>query len=338
MTFRLVASVLLTAVAMTAPGCNAETDTERGVQPVAADLTSHLGRGINLGNKLEAPAEGEWGSPVESWMVTTIAEGGFATVRVPVRWSAHADTIAPYTIDDEFIARITWVVDQALAAGLRVVLNVHHYQEIFTDPHGERERFLALWQQIATHFNDRPDGLLFEALNEPHDSLTAERWNALFPEALAVIRETNPDRDVIVGTAEWGGIGAMAKLQLPDDDHLIFTFHYYEPFAFTHQGAEWVDGADEWLGTTWGTPEDRAAVQRDFDAVAAWAADRGLAVFLGEFGAYARAPMDARVAWTEFVRHEAERRGFSWAYWEFDAGFGAFGDGQWNELHGALTR
>jgi endoglucanase len=330
-------SILLAATAMATLGCDADPLPGDGVRSVL-DEAAALGRGINLGNKLEAPAEGEWGAPVEAWMLTTIAEGGFATVRIPVRWSAHADTVAPYAIDDEFLARVTWVVDEALATGLRVVLNVHHYQEIFTDPDGERERFLALWQQLATHFSDRPGGLLFEVLNEPHDSLTAERWNTLFPEALAVIRETNPDREVVVGTAEWGGIGAMAELRLPDDEHLIFTFHYYEPFAFTHQGAEWVDGADEWLGTTWGTAEDRAAVQRDFDAVAAWAADRDLAVFMGEFGAYSRAPADARVAWTEFVRREAERRGFAWAYWEFDAGFGAFTDGRWNALQGALTR
>jgi endoglucanase len=47
--------------------------------------------------------------------------------------------------------------------------------------------------------------------------------------------------------------------------------------------------------------------------------------------------MDDRVAWTAFVRQEAERRGFSWAYWEFDAGFGAFRDGRWNELYDVLT-
>jgi hypothetical protein len=68
-----------------------------------------------------------------------------------------------------------------------------------------------------------------------------------------------------------------------------------------------------------GTDLDSAAVRNDFDAVADWADQRGITVFMGEFGVYSRSAMDDRVAWTGFVVREAERRGFSWAYWEFDA-------------------
>jgi endoglucanase len=295
-----------------------------------------LGRGINLGNKLEAPSEGEWGTPVEAWMLPTIKQGGFASVRIPTRWSAHAAASPPYAIDAVFLDRVAWVVDQALSAELMVVLNMHHYEEIFSDPQGQRDRFLALWHQIAARFQDYPNSLVFEVLNEPNSNLTPELWNAFLLDALAVIRRANPDRYVMLGTAEWGGIGAMERLRLPDDDRLIFTFHYYSPFEFTHQGAEWVDDSNAWLGTSWGTEQERAAVRSDFDKVAAWASQNHVAVYLGEFGAYHRAAMQDRVAWTAFVTAEAETRGFSWAYWEFDAGFGAYRDGQWNELHDGL--
>jgi endoglucanase len=329
---RISLVALIGALTTVGVGCSPES----GLTPLIGAPTSHLGRGINLGNKLEAPSEGEWGPPVEAWMLTTIKQGGFATVRIPTRWSAHAATSAPYAIDAAFLDRVTRVVDQALAAGLMVVLNIHHYEEIFSDPRGQRDRLLALWQQIATHFRDYPDSLVFEVLNEPNANLTPELWNTFLLDALGVIRQSNPDRWVMLGTAEWGGIGAMPRLQLPDDDRLIFTFHYYSPFEFTHQGAEWVSGSDAWLGTSWGSSQDRAAVQRDFDTVAAWAVQHTITVFMGEFGAYSRAAIDDRVAWTAFVRSEAERHGFSWAYWEFDAGFGAYRNGQWNELHEAL--
>ena len=330
---RLSFLVVLGALTIVGAGCGADPEPV----PPENGPALLLGSGINLGNKLEAPTEGDWGSAVQAWMLTTIKQGGFGTVRVPTRWSAHADTSPPYAIDSVFLDRVTWVVDQALAARLMVVLNVHHYEEIFSDPAGQRERFLALWQQIATRFRDYPDSLVFEVLNEPHDSLTPELWNGLLVDALAVIRQSNPDRYVILGTGEWGGIGAMNRLQLPDDDRLIFTFHYYNPFAFTHQGAEWVSGSNAWLGTTWGTSQDKAAVRNDFDTVAAWAAQHhNIPVYLGEFGAYSRAAMDDRIAWTAFVAREAERRGFSWAYWEFDAGFGVYSNGRWNELHAAL--
>jgi endoglucanase len=329
---RLFSPVVLAALTIVGTGC--ESNPTEG--PAIVAPVSHLGRGINLGNKLEAPSEGEWGTPVEAWMLTTIKRGGFATVRIPTRWSAHAAADPPYAIDAAFLDRVTWVVDQALSAGLMVVLNMHHYEEIFSDPHGQRERFVLLWQQIATRFRDYPDGLLFELLSEPNTNLTPELWNEFLADALVVIRNSNPDRYVVLGTGEWGGIGAMSRLQLPDDDRLIFTFHYYEPFQFTHQGAEWVSGSDAWLGTTWGSSRDSAAVQNQFNAVAEWALQHNVTVFMGEFGVYSRAAMDDRVAWTAFVAREAERRGFSWAYWEFDAGFGAYTDGRWNELHEAL--
>jgi len=330
---RLSSLVLLGALTVVGIDCNPDS----GQVPDTRMATIDLGRGINLGNKLEAPSEGEWGAPVEAWMLTTIKQGGFATVRIPTRWSAHAGTSPPYAIDETFLDRVTWVVDQALSAGLTVVLNMHHYEEIFSDPQAQRDRFLALWQQIATSFRDYPDtALVFEVLNEPNTNLTPELWNEFLVDALAVIRQTNPNRYVMLGTAEWGGIGAMRHLELPDDNRLIFTFHYYEPFQFTHQGAEWVSGSDAWLGTTWGSDQDRADVQDDFDAVADWAAQYDVPVFMGEFGAYSRAALDDRLAWTTYVAREAEARGFSWAYWEFDAGFGAYTNGQWNELHEAL--
>jgi len=329
---RLSSLVVLGALTIVGMGC----DSVAGVVPVIRAPTSHLGRGINLGNKLEAPSEGEWGAPVEAWMLTTIKQGGFATVRIPTRWSAHAAASPPYAIDAAFLDRVTWVVHQALSAGLMVVLNIHHYEEIFGDPHGQRDRFLALWQQIATHFRNYPETLVFEVLSEPNTNLTPELWNEFLIDAFAVIRQSNPDRYVMLGTGEWGGIGAMHRLRLPNDNRLIFTFHYYSPFEFTHQGAEWVSGSSAWLGTTWGTSRDSAAVQNDFNSVAEWAGQHNITVCIGEFGVYSRAAMDDRVAWTAFVTREAEQRGFSWAYWEFDSGFGAYTDGQWNELHEAL--
>ena len=135
----------------------------------------------------------------------------------------------------------------------------------------------------------------------------------------------------------------LPELKLPEDDRrLIATFHYYSPFEFTHQGAEWVgQDAQQWLGTTWtATPEQREAVADQFDAVARWSREHDRPVFLGEFGAYSKAPDESRATWTAFIRAEAERRGFSWSYWEFCSGFGAYDPqaGRWRpELLKALV-
>lgn len=297
----------------------------QGVQAPQAEGIE-LFRGINLGNALEAPFEGAWGVVPREEFFDLIAQAGFDTVRIPIRWSAHALRFPPYTISEEFFSRVDWAIQNALERGLYVIINMHHYEEIFRDPAGERERFLELWRQIAARYAYYPGKLLFELLNEPHDALTPEYWNDLLQEALRVVRETNPERWIVIGPANWNHIRHLPTLRLLEDDRrIIVTFHYYEPFRFTHQGAEWVQGSAAWLGTRWtGSPSDRQVIQEDLDFAVRWALAQARPLFLGEFGAYSRADVESRVRWTAFVAREAEKRGIPWAYWEFCAGFGVY--------------
>lgn len=285
-----------------------------------------LQRGINLGNMLEAPNEGEWGLTVQEEFFDLIKEGGFDFIRLPIRWNTHADESAPYTIDPVFFTRIDEIVNWALERDLAIIVDFHHYDEMAWDPWGHKDRFLGIWGQVAEHYRDYPSNVLFELLNEPNGELNAALWNEYSGEALAIVRGSNPNRDVIIGPVAWNEYDWVSTLDVPDDEHIIVTFHYYLPFEFTHQGAEWVEGSDPWLGKTWeATDSEKAEITRHFDSVAKWAQRHGnIPILLGEFGAYSKAEMDSRVRWTEFVRSEAERHGFAWAYWEFASGFGIY--------------
>jgi endoglucanase len=189
------------------------------------------------------------------------------------------------------------------------------------DPEGHKAQFLAFWKQLSAHCKGESNSVLFEILNEPNKKLTPELWNQYFREALAIIRETNPTRNVIVGPAFWNSVDHLKELDLPTDDrHLIVTVHYYKPMQFTHQGAAWTGQKDK-TGVTWGTEAERKAVQDDFARVTAWAKEHNRPIFLGEFGAYDKGPMDSRVRYTECVARAAEASGWSWAYWQFDSDF-----------------
>ncbi|MBC7188255.1 MAG: glycoside hydrolase family 5 protein [Calditrichaeota bacterium] len=298
-----------------------------------------LARGVNLGNALEAPNEGDWGVVLEERYFQLIKEAGFTAVRIPVRWSAHASNKAPFLIDPAFVERVDWAVNQALHRGLAVVLNIHHYEEMMEDPTGHKERFLSLWRQIAQRYRDYPAELFFELLNEPNGNLTAEVWNTLLPEAIAAVRASNPYRILIIGPGQWNAVGALESLRLPEDERgIIVTFHYYNPFQFTHQGAEWVQGSQAWLGTTWtGTPQQKNAIELEFVRAKLWAEQHNRPLFVGEFGAYSKADMNSRALWTGFVARQAEKYGMSWCYWEFCAGFGVY-DRNANDWHYPLLR
>ncbi len=223
--------------------------------------------------------------------------------------------------------RVDWAVEQALSRNLVVVLNMHHYDEIYASPEEHKERFLSLWKQLSEHYQDHPGELCFEILNEPCKNLTNELWNDFVIEALRLIRKTNPTRAVVIGPAHWNNISHLESLELPpDDSNIIVTFHNYRPFKFTHQGASWAgEQSKEWVGTTWsGTNEQKQFILADLDKAAAWAKANNRPLYMGEFGAYHKADDASRAAWTSFMRSEAEKRCFSWAYWEFCAGFGLY--------------
>lgn len=305
----------------------------------AHDINQKLGRGVNMGNMFEAPSEDAWGNPFRNDYFQRIATLGFDHVRIPVTWDmpARALQTPPFTLEPGFLQRIKQVVDLARDAGLMVIVNMHHHERLFEAPEESKARFLSQWYQISDHFKEYDHNLLFEVLNEPHGNLTAEKWNRFFKEALDVIREKNPARTVLIGVAEYGGLGGLSKLEIPRDDHLILSIHYYEPFAFTHQGAEWVSNSDPWLGTQWeNTDREQEQMKKQFQYAQNFAHEHDIPVHIGEFGAYGKADLKSRELWTSFLARWFEQQGFSWAYWEFSAGFGFF-DPRTNRYNEALV-
>lgn len=301
----------------------------------AGTLTVHaepvpLGHGINLGNFLEAPKEGAWNGDrlLQESDFSGIKQAGFTLIRVPISWPEHVGPAPDFKIDAAFLARVDWIVAQAEKNQLTAILDYHNDEALMKDAAANSNRFVAIWKQVAEHYNDAPPSILFELLNEPYGKLDAETWNALLAKALTIVRATNPTRTVVVGGTHWNGIGALSKLDLPDtDQNLIVTVHFYDPMEFTHQGASWVgDGkSKEWLGTKWtATDAEKKSITDSFAKAAAWGKEHHRPMYLGEFGAYENGDMESRARWTAFVARTAESHNFAWTYWEYCAGFGVY--------------
>ena len=275
----------------------------------AADTPKSLpvGACINMGNGLEAQSEtAHGGARIEAADFARIRAAGFTTVRIPVRWSDKTGDGPDYRIDPAWMARVTTVIDQALAAHLNVILNDHHFEALDADPAGNSAKLAAIWTQVAAHFADRPtQHLWFEIENEPHDKLDNANLMATLAPALVAIRRSNPDRAVVIGGENWSGIDSLATLTLPDDANVYPTFHYYEPFDFTHQGAGWVKPSPPPLGRVYGTPADAQRLADDTAKIRAYVARTGLVPFMGESGAYdAHISLPQRVQYTRAV-HDA---------------------------------
>jgi len=316
-----------------------------GVPPAAA---AHFKKGINLGNRLDAPNEGDWGGVIEAEDLPFIAARGFDHVRIPIRFSGHASTEAPYTIDDAFLSRVDTVLDQAAAAHLAVVVDMHAYDGLASDLAAHRDRFVALWTQIAARYQSRPDTVAFELLNEPNTQLDTT-WNDVVLPAIEAIRATNPRRLLIVDSVFWADPTRLSVLKLPDDANIMAAIHLYEPKLFTFQGQDWIGAAFLTTGVifpgppptpiepvqaakdaSWANqwfidyntkpaatnPSGPATVTSQIALITAYRQSQGRTVYNGEWGPQDGGALDSRVRLVTEVRQQCESAGIGWAIWE----------------------
>lgn len=300
------------------------TITLAHAQPKTADAfeqNKKLGRGVNIIGYDPIWRSKERARFQEKYY-RLLKEAGFNSVRINLHPFRHMDADNHWALRDSWLEVLDWAMKHAQEQGLMVILDLHEFNAIGKDPEANKEKFLAFWRQISTRYQNAPESVVFEILNEPSQKLTPPMWNNYLSEALAIIREKNLTRTVIVGPAFWNSVDHLHELELPDADrNLIVTVHYYKPMEFTHQGASWTNQRDK-LGVDWSaTPEQLGAMKRDFDKVSAWAKEHNRPIYLGEFGAYDKAPMESRVRYISSVTRAAEQRGWSWGYWQFDSDF-----------------
>src|SRR5574344_1768411 len=141
------------------------------------EAAQQMKRGINIGNSLDAtPTETSWGNPlIQEYYFDDIVSAGFTSVRIPATWLHHVSKNAPFTIDEKWLARVDTVVSWGLERGLFITLNLHHEAGLkatdamtnLTAKADTLAKYDSIWSQIATHFKDKSDHLLFEMLNEP---------------------------------------------------------------------------------------------------------------------------------------------------------------------------
>ncbi|MEO7277604.1 MAG: glycoside hydrolase family 5 protein [Sphingomicrobium sp.] len=314
----MLAGLFVAFAALQTAGCATATGPIAPASIAASDQPFQ--RGVNvLGYDPYWTASGE--RRFEWRHFAEIRKAGFDFVRVNLQAFSHMDS--DNRLDPVWLGKLDDVVREAQAAGLGVILDEHDFDVCSTDVAACTTRLSAFWTQVAPRFANAPRNVAFELLNEPHDKLDAATWNAMIPPLLAIVRPSNPTRIVVVGPTSWNSFRELPDFRLPPDPNLLVTFHYYDPFHFTHQGAGWAGDVKNLHGVVWGSAGDKASVSADFDKVAAWSAANHRPILLGEFGAYDKSgtPLDLRVAYTATVRSEAERHGFGWGYWQFEGDF-----------------
>lgn len=294
-----------------------------------------LNRGINLGGFLSQcdHTEEHYASFITNDDIKKIAEVGFDHVRLPIDCDFFQNEEGKF-IEDHF-DMLDKIVKLCKEVGLNIILDLHKAPGYDFNDAGNKEKnnlfvseelqqaFLKLWDKISKTYGGY-DHVVLELLNEVVEKENADLWNALIKRAVTTIRK-NTKCPIIYGGIQWNSAMTVNLLEKPEDDNIIFTFHFYEPLWFTHQKAYWVPAMDpnetvhypmtmdefvegsKKLGyqgeivekaakagiTTMGVPFLEFLIGEAVEAAKA----AGVPLYCGEFGVIDRAPLEDTVRW-----------------------------------------
>jgi hypothetical protein len=304
--------------------------------------------------------------------IALMAQLGFDHVRL----SIDATPLEQYPhgqdgLNAEFLVRLDRAVDTMLANGLAVEIDLHPeegFKQRVASSDEAVDRLTMLWRRLAVHYAERdPERIFFEILNEPevHDPY---RWAGIQARLAAAIRESAPRQTIIATGANYSDIADLLALHPLADGNVIYTFHFYDPHEFTHQGAGWgavwwsythgipypatetsmrelltqvPDPADRFdLERYWLDHWDARRIQLLIDEAAAWGKANRVPLICNEFGAYREfTDKVSRATWIHDVRTALEADGIGWAMWDYRGGFGVVykEDGQPARVDGAIV-
>lgn len=285
--------------------------------------------------------------------IMRIADFGFDHIRLPV------DEVQMWSDDGKAENEAFDLLNEAIYWGdrekLKVVVDLHilrtHYfndkeePRLFTDS-SESQRFVNLWKDLSSRIREWPvEKVAYELLNEPV-ARDPQSWNRVGNEVFAVLRNKEPSRTILFGSNWFSQVQFFDCLELPKDDNLIMTFHYYFPMILTHYRASWWEGKDyegpvnypgypvekEVLDNlkaplrekvkSWNKYYDRNVIIEDLGQPLAKRNKTGNPLYCGEFGCIKDAPEISRINWYRDMVSIFKELDIAFANWDYRGSFG----------------
>lgn len=279
---------------------------------------------------------------------------GCDVIRLPI--SLHSMTTGEpgYRIDPRFLAYLDSAVNWAERLKIYLIIDNHSFHPTnATDP-AIGEVLNKVWPQLAERYSNRSEYIIYEILNEPH-GISNELWGKVQQKAIEAIRAKDKRHTIIVGPSGYNGYNDLAQMPIYSDRNLIYTFHFYDPFMFTHQGASWnspsmvslkgipfpynaatmpktpSEFAGTWVENAMNSyPSDGTVekVKSLIDIAVKFRDVNKVNVYCGEFGVYIPNSSDAdRVFWYKTVTEYLNEKSIPWTIWDYKGGFGIFRKG-----------
>ena len=280
---------------------------------------------------------------------------GVEVVRLPVWFEVWNDGSSEYRVLPECFDMIDKAVEWAKELGLYIIIDFHNDCNGSSKTNPKIEKILLkIWPQIAGRYKDKGSHIIYEVMNEPHFSsgnLKSDitKWGKIQGNVLKLIRQIDKNHIVIVGGGDWNSLDSMLSLPDYSDDNLIYNFHDYTPFLFTHQGAAWThtkrlthipfpyvkekmpplpknasqDEKREWSDYEKNSSEE--VLLAPLDKAVEFANKRKAGLMCNEFGVYMNyAEPEERVNWYRIKCGWMDERKIIRVSWDYTQEFGVF--------------
>ncbi|MEO5599672.1 MAG: cellulase family glycosylhydrolase [Cyclobacteriaceae bacterium] len=276
---------------------------------------------------------------------------GCDVIRLPINLHAMTSGSPDYIPDPLFLDFLDQAVDWAEELKIHLILDNHTFDVTANTNPDIGPVLVKVWTQMAKHFKNRQEFLYYEILNEPH-GIDDGVWSDIQQTVIDAIRTEDTSHYIVVGPANWNNYQNLKELRAYSDTKLIYTFHFYDPFIFTHQGASWVNPSmvplsgvpfpfkaasmpatpaslkGSWIESgikNYANDGTVNKVKQLIDMAVAFKNQRGVPVFCGEFGVYIpNSPGEDRVEWYNVVRNYLNEKNIPWTIWDYTGGFGIF--------------
>jgi len=321
----------------------------------AVSAQTPFNRGINLTGWFQVGSPGQIQfTKYTKHDLENIKGLGCDVIRLPFNLHSMTAGAPSYTLDPLFLSFLDSVVTWAEELEIYLILDNHSFDPIASTSPDIVNILIPVWTQMAHHYRSRSDYIIYEILNEPH-GIGASTWGTIQGQVIDAIRTVDTKHTIIVGGVNYNTYTELQNIPVYSDPKLIYTFHFYDPFMFTHQGASWnspsmepltgvpfpynaseMPACPDILKGTWiesglnNYPAEGTVshVKSLIDIAVAFRETRHVNIFCGEMGVYIpNSDPDDRVYWYGVVREYLEEKGISWTTWDYQGGFGLFNKG-----------
>ena len=290
--------------------------------------------GINFGGWLSQcrHTEAHYDSFIGADDFKKVASWGLDHIRIPVDYDLFLAADGTF-LTDRF-RYIDFAIAQCRINGLNMILDLHRTPGFSFDPGVKenglfelpecQETFYRIWEELAKRYGKDTDCVAFELLNEVTAKEYSESWNRVADTCIKKIRAIAPDTDILVGGYWNNSVEAVRDLGMPQDEHIVYNFHCYEPLLFTHQGATWTEKIDPAKRMAYEESETSEQYFEDLIADAVAAAEKyHVPLYCGEYGVIDRVGGEDTLKWYRCIHSVLERHHIgrcAWTYRELDFG------------------